>query len=117
MLLLWLKFWEMEERRPILLKITDGGTDQRNTLEKVRCSNIALFREFDFDMLIHVRCAPGQSWINPAERVMSVLNLGLQNVSLERKEVGKNIESALKSCNSMADIRDKGNAKPEVKEG
>lgn len=75
-----------EERKPILLKYTDGGTDQRNNLESVRCANIRLFREMNLDMLIHVRCAPGHSWTNPAERIMSILNIGLHNFSLERKE-------------------------------
>ena len=69
----------------VILKYTDGGTDQRNTLKSVKCANIALFREMDVDMLITVRCAPGQSYINPCERVMSVLNMGLTVVgSLEK---------------------------------
>jgi len=97
--------------------MTDGGTDQRNTQESVLCSNIKLFCEFNLDMLIHVRCAPGQSWINPAARIMSILNLGLQNVSLERCEMGKNEEAILKSCNSMAEIREKGKDILEIKDG
>lgn len=56
----------------------------------------------NLDMLIHVRCAPGHSWTNPAERIMSILNIGLQNVSLERKEAGREIEMLLKGCNSMS---------------
>lgn len=57
------------------------------------------------DLLIHARCAPGHSYTNPAERVMSILNLGLQNVSLERKSCEKKIEDALKNKNSMAEVR------------
>ena len=64
---------------PVVLKFSDGGTDQRNTLESVKCSLIAVFKELDLDMLIAARCAPGQSWTNPAERMMSILNIGLQN--------------------------------------
>ena len=30
------------------------------------------------------RCGPGQSYMNPAEKIMSILNLGLQNVATER---------------------------------
>lgn len=91
--------------KPMLLKFTDGGVDQRNTLEAVKLANICLFKEFNLDLLIHVRSAPGHSYTNPAERVMSILNLGLQNVSLERKPCEKKIEDALKNKNSMAEVR------------
>jgi hypothetical protein len=69
---------------PILVTFTDDGVDQRNTLEAVKCSAICIFRELNLDMIIMARCAPGQSWMNPAERVMSMLNLGLQNCAQER---------------------------------
>lgn len=36
-----------EERKHILLKYTDGGTNQRNNLKSVRCANICLFREMN----------------------------------------------------------------------
>ncbi|CAC5407819.1 unnamed protein product [Mytilus coruscus] len=94
----------LESPAPVLLKFTDGGTDQRNTLEAVKCANICLFKELNLDMLIHGRCAPGQSWTNPAERVMSILNLGLQNVSLERIELESAVERIL------------AQEKPEIKE-
>ena len=96
----------------ILLKYTDGGTDQRNTLEAVKCANICLFKEFSLDMLITVRCAPGQSYINPAERVMSILNYGLQNVATERKKMDDETEALLKRCNSSNQIREKAREHP-----
>lgn len=104
-----------KRRKPILLKYTDGGTDQRNNLESVRCANICLFREMNLDMLIHVRC--GHSWTNPAERIMSILNIGLQSVSLERKEAGREIEMLLKGCNSMSNIREKCSSNATLREG
>ena len=91
---------------PILLKFTDSGTDQRNTLVSVKCAAICLFRERNLDMLILVRCAPGQSYINPAERIMSLLNLGLQNCSLQRSIV-PDAEDDIKKCNSMKELRKK----------
>lgn len=106
-----------EERKPILLKYTDGGTDQRNNLESIRCANICLFREMNLDMYIHVRCAPGHSWTNPAERIMSILNIDLQNVSMERKEAGREIEMLLKGCNSMSKIREKCSSNATLREG
>lgn len=96
----------------VLLRFTDGGTDQRNILMSVQCANICLFIELDLDMLVLARCAPGNSWCNPAERIMSILNLGLQNCALERE----NTDDVFKSCNSMSDIRSAVSKKPELEE-
>ena len=106
---------EKESPPSLLAKFTDGGVDQRNTLESVKCASICIFKELNLDMLITARCAPGQSWTNPAERIMSILNIGLQNCSLERESMDKESEDAIKNCNSMASIREKAKAKPELK--
>jgi hypothetical protein len=91
---------DMHERPAILLRFSDGGTDQRNTLESVKVSLICLFKELNLDMLIAARCAPGQSWCNPAERIMAILNLGLQNCALERTKCSDDVEKKLKRCSS-----------------
>ena len=57
--------------------------------------------------MIAARTAPGHSWLNPAERIMSVLNLGLRNVALMRQESSSSMEVVLRSTNSMSDIRAK----------
>lgn len=106
---------KIENRPKVLMKFTDGGTDQRNNLESVKLSNICLFKEMDLDMLIHARCAPGHSWTNPAERIMSILNIGLQNCSLEREKVDTEAEKLFKRCGGMADLRALAENKPEVK--
>lgn len=101
----------------LLYKFTDGGTYQRNTLESVKCASVCLFRELNLDMLVLGRCAPGHSFINPAERVMSILNLGLQNVALERSPCGdETMDKLVKQCNSMNDIRAKNTKHPGLKE-
>ena len=45
-------------------------------------------------MLVAVYCAPHQSWTNPVEHCMPIVNLALQNVALEHRlmvfEIGKN---------------------------
>ena len=43
------------------------------------------FLRGDFDLLIAARTAPQQSWTNPVERIMSILNLGLQGVAIIRE--------------------------------
>ena len=77
---------------PISLIYSDGGPDHRLTYESVKMSLTALFIATDLDMLVACRCCPGQSWMNPVERIMSLLNLGLQNVSLERDACSEEIE-------------------------
>ena len=100
----------------ILMKYSDGGTDHRTTLEAVRCAVICLCKEYDLDMVILAICAPGHSWRNPAERVMSILNLGLQNCSLERESSGDELEKKLRSHSSMQAVRDAAVKQPELKD-
>jgi hypothetical protein len=93
----------------MLMKFSDGGTDQRNTLESVKCSLIAIFKLLNLNMLIAARCAPGQSWINPAERVlrvMSLLNIALQNCALERPACSDVVEKLIARCNGMQAVRE-----------
>ena len=106
---------EKQQPPPVIMKFTDGGTDQRNNLELVKCASIIIFKELNLDMYILARCAPGHSWINPAERIMSILNLGLQNVSLERQQGSEVTEKALKDCKSMNDIRKLAEKSPDMK--
>ncbi|XP_063063591.1 uncharacterized protein LOC134456088 [Engraulis encrasicolus] len=91
--------------KPIHIKYSDGGAEHRTLLIKVQLSLIAVFKMLGLDMLIASRAAPGQSWQNPVERVMAVLNIGLQNCALERVQMSAEIEGLLKRCGSMADIR------------
>ena len=96
----------------VILKFSDGGTDQRNNLEAVKCASIALFKELDLDLLVPARCAPGNSWVNPPERVMRILNLGLQNCALERNPD----DDLFSRANSMSQIRDLVFKSPELKQ-
>lgn len=62
----------------ILFIYTDGGGDHNVTNPTVKISLLALFVHLDVDMLVAIRTCPTQSWVNPAERVMSILNFALQ---------------------------------------
>jgi len=90
---------------PLLLIVSDGGPDHRVTFGSVKVSSLTLFCALELDMLICVRTCPYQSWQNVAERIMSTLNLALQNVSLARTHMPENMEQLVKSCKSMSDIR------------
>ena len=69
---------------PVIMKFTDDGTDQRNNLELLKFASIIIFKALNLDMYILARCALGHSWINPAERVMSILNLVLSVKSVNK---------------------------------
>ena len=94
---------------------SDGGADHNITFLYVQCALLALFRVLDLDILNVGRCAPSQSYINPAERYMSLLNLGLQSLALERDHVGE-FGKVIKSCSSMKSIRSKAKQQQGLKE-
>ena len=74
------------------------------------------FRWLNLDFLVAVQTAPNNSWINPCERLMSILNLGLQCVSTTRAKSSDETEAMLKSCNSMSEIRKEADSKPLLKD-
>ena len=99
--------------KPVLLLYTDGCPDHRLTYISVQISLIALFLEKNFDYLCAVRTPPYNSWKNPAERIMSILNIGLQSVGIMRTKTSS-YEKELKSCNSLADVRSLAMKHPDV---
>lgn len=94
---------------PFLIIYTDGGPDHRVAYEGVKLSLAAVFRALDLDILIAGHTAPGHSWANPVERIMSVLNLAFQKTALSREECSADVEQILRSCDGMKDIRNKAN--------
>ncbi len=60
---------------------------RRLTFASVKCTLIALFRKLDLDYLCAARTAPYHSYRNPVERIMSIINLGLQSVGLARRQL------------------------------
>ena len=105
-----------EQQNPFLLIYTDGGPDHRVNYLRVQLFLIALFVTLDLDLLVAVRTPPGNSWKNPVERIMSILNLGLQCIGLMRAEMNEECEEIMKYCNSMEDIRNKAKEESQLKE-
>jgi len=56
-------------------------------------------------MLVALRTAPHQSWNNPAERIMSILNLALQGVALVCKTMSEDMEVLFSKANTLEEIR------------
>ena len=69
------------------------------------------FIALDLGLLIACSTAPNQSYNNPAERVMSLLNLGLQNVALSRTEMLPGLEMQIRCMNSLKLFRRKASDK------
>ena len=88
---------EKEHVPPIMFLFTDGEPDHRITYLSVQLTLISVFLVLDLDVLCACGTAPAQSWKNPVERVMSLLNLGLQSVGLMRKECTPSAEAVLKN--------------------
>jgi hypothetical protein len=87
-----------------LFLFSDGGPDHHLTYLSVQLSLIALFLKLDLDVLIARKTAPSHSWANPVERVMSIINLGLQSVGVMRAKGSENLERALEKCSSLKKI-------------
>lgn len=67
-------------------------------------------------MLVAIRTAPNNSWVNPAERCMSVLNLALQHSALARDEMTPEFEKMVKHSSSLNAVRNIANCKPGLTE-
>ena len=107
-----INYWHRleEEKRDacsIIFLVTDGGPEHRTTFESVKLALIHLFKVTGVDMVVAIRMAPGQSFVNPVERIMSILNIGLQNVALERPSSSVETERYLDACPTMDAIRKK----------
>lgn len=90
-----------------LLLFTDGGPEHRTTYESAKLSLIHVFRHTKVELLVAARTAPGQSFINLVERVMSIINIALQSVAVERSSCSEEVEAALKGCGTVDSIHKK----------
>ncbi|CAB4491167.1 unnamed protein product [Rhizophagus irregularis] len=63
-----------------------------------------------------VRTAPYHSWANPAERIMSILNLALQGVALKREDMSGLSEQAFEKLKTLSEIREGANSNSHLKE-
>ena len=91
--------------KPVLFLYSDGGPDHRLTYVSVQLSLICLFLKMNLDFLCAGRTAPYHSWRNPVERIMSILNLGLQCVGLAREKMPDEYEREVAKCNNLTELR------------
>jgi len=75
----------MEKLHPnfvALVIYTDGGPPHYCKHTSERLDILSLFMELDLDTMVVMRTALTQSWENRVERVLYVLNIGLQGVAI-----------------------------------
>ena len=89
----------------VLLLQTDGGPDHNLKFLRTKLALIALFNALGVDHLVALRGAPHGSYLNVVERCMSLLNLGLQNLALKRREMPDWAEEAVANAGSMNGVR------------
>ena len=83
----------------------------------MKVAGLIEFVALDLDMFIAVRTAPNQSYNNPEERIMSLLNLALQNTAYEREAMTDPVlESRMKQLTSVKAIRRAAERTPTLKE-
>lgn len=102
--------------KPVLFLYSDGGPDHRLTYLSVKLSLVALFLKLDLDFLCACRTAPFHSWRNPVERVMSVVNMGLQSVGIMRQKMSDEYEASIAHCNNLSEMRKAAERYPTVLE-
>jgi hypothetical protein len=90
----------------VLVIKTDGSPDCNTTYMAVQLAALALALEMDAEMVVLMRTAPGQSYVNPVERVMSVLKLAGQGLATARAACTPETEAVLKDANSMKQVRE-----------
>jgi hypothetical protein len=114
---LWKLLKNEGQNKEILCLHTDDGPDHRCTYYSVKLALICLFLKEDKDIVVAVRTPPYNSWKDPAERIMSILNIGLQSIGLARCALQDNdLEEKLKRCNNMKQIRDLAIREADLKE-
>jgi hypothetical protein len=95
---------------------TDGGADHNVKHARVQLSAIMFFMACDLDVYVSMRTAPHQSFLNEVERAMSLLNIALEHVSLERTPLASaDLEQIVRGLNSMKSIREKAQKHPDIK--
>ena len=71
----------------------------------MQISLVCLFLKLDLDFLCAGQTAPYHLWRNAVERIMAVLNLGLQYVGLARVKIPEEYEKEATKCNNLTQLR------------
>ena len=98
-----------ESSKSISMIYTGGGGYHQTPFISVQKSYIAHFLNQDLDMLVAARTPRNLLVINPVERCMSVINLGLNGITLARERMSDDVEGHIKSIFSKKQWRESQN--------
>ena len=101
--------------KAIVASITDRGPNHNVRHGQTQLASISTFQRHNLDMVVGINTCPGNSWANPTERIMSVLNLALNGVSLSREEMSKEKEELIKTPSNMKEMQAAAEKNPDVK--
>ena len=89
--------------------VIEGGPEHRVNFHSVKIPLILLFKELKLDSLVAIGTTPEHSYCNIVERIMSILNISIQNVALERDTFPS--DEVIKKLKNHDDLR----KHPEIK--
>ena len=106
---------------PIFLLHTDGGGEHNLSFPSVQAAAAAFVLKARPDHAVFTNSAPYHSFLNEPERVMSILNLALYGVALERPKIDnekyRGEEARFKSTKTISDLRTQAERFPDLKDG
>ena len=76
------------QNTPHLYLMTNGGREHQVNFESVKIPLILIFKQLKLDSLIAISTAPGQSYVNIVECIMSILNIGVSKCCVRKRRVG-----------------------------
>lgn len=109
--------------KPNLWLHADGGGEHHVGHPSVIAAAICMFRSMSnqVDRLIKTRGCPYHSYLHEVERVMSILNLALYGISMERPRIKQaeypGMEHLFIGCKTTGDIRAAGKRFPQLVQG
>ena len=107
--------WRAFQGPAIIAQIHDGAADYNMLNGGALLAHLVDYFSSGADLVISFRFCPYQSYLDPVEHCMSLLNLGLQAVALARDMMPPELERELKGCSSMKDVRKKALMKPQIR--
>lgn len=113
----------LSDCKPNVWLHADGGGEHHVGHPSVIAAAICFFRNMHdrVDRLIKTRGCPYHSYLHEVERVMSILNLGLYGVAMERPRIDHDrypgMEEKFVSSKTTADLRAAGRRFPQLVEG
>ena len=88
----------------IILLCTDGGGDHNVLKTSVQVGVLCLFLQLDLHCLIAMKTCATESWLNPAERVLCILNYAQQHCALKRDKMDINYEGKMRNKNARDNV-------------